>query len=250
MVLGVRLRGFFYGKMGRQKDVWDLLVRCLHLFCLCLSVLFCDSWSDRLFAYDWVSMLKKWKSVFKIAKLIRDSRESQGCGDSSDVCFCLRDVAMPNLRKWDDDFWWMKFRKNPIMAVWIPHCRLNLQFFFISIAKKMGDISPAFSALTCLLCTVYVGFSFGASFYIFLYVSYVWRENLEVLPRFDELVPCFSHGDWWTPGKTCALWQLKTRLQDVACEHFQRGRFIATLQLVILGSDPKGSRVAIWSLQL
>jgi hypothetical protein len=66
-----------------------LLVRCLHLFCLCLSFLFCDYWSDRLFAYDWVSMLKKWKSVFKIAKLIRDSRGSQGVPGGYIVVYLL-----------------------------------------------------------------------------------------------------------------------------------------------------------------
>ena len=84
----------------------------------------------------------------------------------------------------------------------------------------MGDISPAFSALTYLLFTVYVGFSFGASFYIFLYVSIFWTENLEV---------CRSYHDFTSRSPSFPMATGEARLQDVACEHFQRGRFIATL---------------------
>ena len=109
----------------------------------------------------------------------------------------------------------------------------------------MGDISPAFSALTYLLFTVYVGFSFGASFYIFLYVSIFWTENLEVCRSYHDFTsrsPAFPMVTGEARVKPVDFGSF-SQLQDVACEHFQRGRFIATLQLVILGSDKPGSHL-------
>ena len=102
----------FVWKDGTPKRCLRCVSAMSSLFSMCFCICFCDSWSDRLFAYIWVSMLKKWKIVFWTAKLIviqESPRMFHGriqsyicCGDCSDMCFCLRDVAMPNLRKWTD----------------------------------------------------------------------------------------------------------------------------------------------------